>query len=149
MFPCPPSSHPSMSLASPMSFTSLSLFSNCFNAGFEPTGPRASLSFCVFFLSLLFSFRSPSPSQAIIGAPSALLRPTRQNYSHRSIPVLSSSLGRKDDVALSFLSVRDATRENSSGKEEKQIIAVIRLSLGVSTFGQNCSPYAHHSPALQ
>jgi hypothetical protein len=46
-----------------------------------------------------------------------------------------------------FLSVRDATRENSSGKEEKQIIAVIRLSLGVSTFGQNCSPYAHQSSA--
>lgn len=102
----------------------------------------------LIFSLLFFSFLFTSSSQTINGAPSALLRPTRQHIL-RSIPVLSSSLGRKDDLAL-FLSVR---RRNSGKKtlaaRKKTIIAVIRLSLGVSTFGQNCSPYAQHSSGLQ
>lgn len=101
----------------------------------------------IFTLLFSLSFLFTSSSQTINGAPLALLRPTRQRLL-RSIPVLSS-LGRKDDVAL-FLSVR---RRNSGKKtlaaRKKTIIAVIRLSLGVSTFGQNCSPYAQHFSALQ
>ena len=101
----------------------------------------------IFTLLCSLSFLFTSSSQTINGAPLALLRPTRQHLL-RSIPVLSS-LGRKDDVAL-FLSVR---RRNSGKKtlaaRKKTIIAVIRLSLGVSTFGQNCSPYAQHFSALQ
>lgn len=122
------------------------LFSNCFNAGFEPTGPRASfLILCPFLLS--FFFLSRPRLKTINGAPSALLRPTRQNYSLRTIPVLSSSLGRKDDVALFFICSRRNSGKTLAARKKKKIIAVIRLSLGVSTFGQNCSPYAQHSSA--
>lgn len=70
------------------------------------------------------------------------------NYSLRTIPVLSASLGRKA-VALSFICSRRNSGKTLAARKKKTIIAVIRLSLGVSTFGQNCSPYAHTTLQLQ
>jgi hypothetical protein len=122
-------------------------FSNCFNAGFELTGPRASFSFCVlFFASFLVSFHVlvSNDKRSALG-PAAT---DSANYSLRTIPVLSASLGRKV-VALSFICSRRNSGKTLAARKKKTIIAVIRLSLGVSTFGQNCSPYAHTTLQLQ
>jgi len=92
-------------------------------------GRRCLLGF-IFSLLFIFSFLFTSSCQTINGAPSALLRPTRQHIL-RSIPVLSSSLGRKDDVAL-FLSVRrrNSGKKISSGKEENNYRCNSAISWG-------------------
>jgi hypothetical protein len=92
-------------------------FSNCFNAGFELTGPRASFSFCVlFFASFLVSFHVlvSNDKRSALG-PAAT---DSANYSLRTIPVLSASLGRKV-VALSFICSRRNSGKTLAARKKK------------------------------
>lgn len=112
--------------------------------GLSRRGHGRRYSFVSFFGCFFFLFHvlvSNDKRSAI----RSLLRPTRQLFHSVDPSLVVISWSPKDDVAPFFYLFATQLGKNSSGKErEKTIIAVIRLSLGVSTFGQNCSPYAHH-----